>query len=95
MDIYIAGINYKPISVLYSKREHYVWTYLSLSVSSSGIRYVSGLLSGLEIGYSHKIFYRLFTGLMYMNPTLILLVLCVQVVHGFSSLYYEYSALEQ
>lgn len=74
----------------------YKWLWMKYSGATIGISpSKSGLLFGIEIelAYSHNLLLRLFLGLMGMNPVFILISLCMSLVFGISSFYYEYSCL--
>ena len=48
-------------------------------------------LFGIELAYSHNVLFRLFVGLMEINPVFLLISLCISLVLGILSFYYEYS----
>ena len=47
----------------------------------------------IELAYSHNVLFRLFVGLMEINPVFLLISLCISLVLGILSFYYEYSYL--
>ena len=47
----------------------------------------------IELAYVHSVFYRLFVGLMSINPILLLISLCLSKLVFEHSFYYEYSGL--
>ena len=66
------------------------WLCIKLAPSSAGISFTTQLF-GIELAYSHNVLFRLFVGLMGMNPVFLLISLCMSLVFGISSFYYEYS----
>ena len=48
-------------------------------------------LFGIELAYSHNLFFRLFFGLMSINPVFLFINLCLTKVLYIDSFYYEYS----
>ena len=74
----------------------YKWLWIKYSHLTIGVSSMkTGLLFGLEmeLAYSHRLLFRLFCGLMGMNPLFLLVSLCMSLVFGISSFYYEYSCL--
>lgn len=62
-------------------------------MSDTNIHLIGSTLLATRLGYSHNVLFRLFFGLMVINPVFLLMNLCqrkVLIVHSF---YYEYSDL--
>ena len=75
---------------------HLVYSYKRLWIKYSqltiGISFMmSALLFGIELAYSHNLLFRLFLGLMEINPIFLPMSLCISLVLGINSFYYEYS----
>lgn len=68
------------------------WLCIKLAPSSIGISFMTQLF-GIELAYSHNVLFRLFVGLMEINPVFLLISLCISLVLGILSFYYEYSYL--
>ena len=68
------------------------WLCIKLAPSSAGISFMTQLF-GIELAYSHNVLFRLFVGLMEINPVFLLISLCISLVLGILSFYYEYSYL--
>ena len=68
------------------------WLCIKLAPSSAGISFMMRLF-GIELAYSHNVLFRLFVGLMEINPVFLLISLCISLVLGILSFYYEYSYL--
>ena len=66
------------------------WLCIKLAPSSIGISFMTQLF-GIELAYSHNVLFRLFVGLMEINPVFLLISLCISLVLGILSFYYEYS----
>jgi hypothetical protein len=70
----------------------YKWLWIKYSHLTIGISFMmSALLFGIELAYSHNVLFRLFIGLMEINPLFLLISLCISLVLGINSFYYEYS----
>ena len=67
------------------------WLWINLANSSLGISFSSEL--GIELAYSHRVYIRLVTGLMSLNPVLMLLTFAMALIFGVTSFYYEWSYL--
>ena len=69
------------------------WLCIKLAPSSAGISFQAEMtqLFGIELAYSHNVLFRLFVGLMEINPVFLLISLCISLVLGILSFYYEYS----
>ena len=65
---------------------------IKLAPSSAGISFMTQLF-GIELAYSHNVLFRLFVGLMEINPVFLLISLCISLVLGILSFYYAYSSL--
>ena len=70
------------------------WLCIKLAPSSAGISFMTQLF-GIELAYSHNVLFRLFVGLMEINPVFLLMSLCMgtSILLAISSFYYEYSYL--
>ena len=72
----------------------YKWLWIKYSQLRIGsMDLMSALLFGIELAYSHNVLFRLFLGLMEINPVFLLISLCISLVLGINSFYYEYSDL--
>lgn len=70
----------------------YKWLWIKYSQLTIGISFMmSALLFGIELAYSHNLLFRLFLGLMEINPIFLPMSLCISLVLGINSFYYEYS----
>ena len=68
------------------------WLWIKYSQLTIGISFMmSALLFGIELAYSHNLLFRLFLGLMEINPIFLPMSLCISLVLGINSFYYEYS----
>ena len=56
---------------------------LAISISLT----TSKALFGIELAYSHNVLFRLFVGLMEINPVFLLISLCISLVLGILSFY--------
>ena len=74
------------------KQVYQQWLCIKLAPSSAGISFMTQLF-GIELAYSHNVLFRLFVGLMEINPVFLLISLCISLVLGILSFYYEYSYL--
>ena len=72
------------------KQVYQQWLCIKLAPSSAGISFMTQLF-GIELAYSHNVLFRLFVGLMEINPVFLLISLCISLVLGILSFYYEYS----
>lgn len=70
--------------------QSYSWLHIKLGLSSIGISFRMHLL-GIEIAYSHDVMFRLFHGLIGMNPLFLFTWTCISLVLGISTFYYEYT----
>ena len=66
------------------------WLFIKYSHLSIGIT-EHQLLFLLELAYSHLVVFRLFLGFMDINPVFLFISLCIYLVLGINSFYYEYS----
>ena len=74
------------------KQVYQQWLCIKLAPSSAGISFIwKTQLFGIELAYTHNVLFRLFIGLMEINPVFLLISLCISLVLGISSFYYEYS----
>ena len=55
------------------------WLCIKLAPSSAGISFMTQLF-GIELAYSHNVLFRLFVGLMEINPVFLLISLCISLV---------------
>ena len=69
----------------------YSWLWFKYSHLTIGIQSPNPLLFVLELAYSHNVMLQLFLGFMEINPIFLLVSLCISLVFGVSSFYYEYS----
>jgi hypothetical protein len=68
------------------------WLWIKYSQLTIGISFmIRALLFGIELAYSHILSFRLFIGLMEINPIFLPMSLCISLVLGINSFYYEYS----
>ena len=68
----------------------YKWLCIKLAQTSIGISFNQRLF-GIENAYSHNVLFRLFVGLMEINPVFLLISLCIStsLVLGINSFYYD------
>ena len=78
--------------LVYSINSQWLCIKLARVTSSAGISFMMRLF-GIELAYSHNVLFRLFVGLMEINPVFLLISLCISLVLGILSFYYEYSYL--
>ena len=92
IDLQIHIAQFKQIGILSIGHRSKQWLCIKLAPSSAGISFMTQLF-GIELAYSHNVLFRLFVGLIPINPVFLLISLCISLVLGILSFYYEYSYL--
>ena len=72
-----------------------LWKWLCIKLAPHWLIGISFMmrLFGIESPYSHNLLFRLKVALMEINPVFLLISLCISLVLGINSFYYEYSYL--
>ena len=72
-----------------------LWRWLCIKLAPYPLIGISFMmrLFGIESPYSHKLLFRLKVAFMGINPVFLFISLCISLVLGMNSFYYEYSYL--
>ena len=83
------------VADLLSKFEKYICIKLAPNKVGVSNRRVKQQVYQLELAYVHSLVFRLFVGLMSINPIFLLISVCISKVLVLNSFYYEYSGVSR